>query len=454
MLNIPYGKKVTLLKNQFKRTGYTFRGWALSKNGAVKYANGQSIKNLTVKNGRTLTFYAVWKKNPNPNPEKTYTANFISSITGAKQYFPFTYSDAYFKNNSSKFSWRLAKASIALSSAAYSSGYSSTLLQQMGFTNIMQVNYNRTATATDNDFVAFSIARKSITLNGAKKNLIVVALRGTPGDYEWISNFNIGKNGYHDGFYKAAKDAKAKVLDYLKTGNASTNILWITGHSRGGAVANILETSIIEGYGNYVKRGNVYGYNFGVPYVNTKANTSLDNINNFCNPGDIAAQIPLAKWGFRRNGINIKLSAAGSAVAKFRALTGVNYKGYTSTTPLVSSLANWCSGVNDLYAVRAVDGYGLMSKHDVLDALAIMLMKNRSSSDTQRALKILQAAMYSEEIGLPEGLINMFLGSGTEAALKSSEPAIGYASSIGVGDEIAHSHSQEFYYAWTSSMIS
>ncbi len=58
-----YGSSKTLTANGFVKTGYTFLGWATSADGAVKYANKASVKNLTSKDGATITLYAKWKVN-------------------------------------------------------------------------------------------------------------------------------------------------------------------------------------------------------------------------------------------------------------------------------------------------------------------------------------------------------------------------------------------------------
>lgn len=63
MTSRKYGKSYKLTANKFKKTGYTFVGWNTKKNGSGKnYQNKQSIKNLTSKNGGTVTLYAQWKK--------------------------------------------------------------------------------------------------------------------------------------------------------------------------------------------------------------------------------------------------------------------------------------------------------------------------------------------------------------------------------------------------------
>ena len=51
-----------LTSNAFTKDGYTFIGWATSKDGSVKYSNGASY---TMGTESTYTLYAVWEKNIN-----------------------------------------------------------------------------------------------------------------------------------------------------------------------------------------------------------------------------------------------------------------------------------------------------------------------------------------------------------------------------------------------------
>ncbi len=63
MKNRTYDKKFRLSANKFKREGYKFVGWNTKKNGKGKmYKNKAKVKNLTSKNGKTVTLYAQWKK--------------------------------------------------------------------------------------------------------------------------------------------------------------------------------------------------------------------------------------------------------------------------------------------------------------------------------------------------------------------------------------------------------
>ncbi len=63
MKNHTYDKNFKLSANKFKRKGYKFVGWNTKKNGKGKrYKNKAKVKNLTSKNGKTVTLYAQWKK--------------------------------------------------------------------------------------------------------------------------------------------------------------------------------------------------------------------------------------------------------------------------------------------------------------------------------------------------------------------------------------------------------
>ncbi len=83
--NVSYDTNVNLTPNGFTRNkfivtydanggscspteeirNYTFAGWAETSNGAVKYADKQSVKNLTSTNGATVTLYAKWNEPDN-----------------------------------------------------------------------------------------------------------------------------------------------------------------------------------------------------------------------------------------------------------------------------------------------------------------------------------------------------------------------------------------------------
>jgi hypothetical protein len=56
-----YSETKELSANAFTRDSYFFAGWAETPGGAVKYADRQSVKNLTKEDGATVMLYAEWK---------------------------------------------------------------------------------------------------------------------------------------------------------------------------------------------------------------------------------------------------------------------------------------------------------------------------------------------------------------------------------------------------------
>ena len=56
-----YDQEVTLPKNTFTRPGYYFNGWSASSGtSSGSYADEKPVKNLTTKQGETVTLYAAW----------------------------------------------------------------------------------------------------------------------------------------------------------------------------------------------------------------------------------------------------------------------------------------------------------------------------------------------------------------------------------------------------------
>ena len=79
-----YGTNVTLRSNGFKRTGYSFAGWATSSGGAVVYANG-----ATYSANASVTLYAKWTAH-----KYTVKFNGNGSTSGSMSNQTFTYGTA------------------------------------------------------------------------------------------------------------------------------------------------------------------------------------------------------------------------------------------------------------------------------------------------------------------------------------------------------------------------
>ncbi|MDR2715063.1 MAG: InlB B-repeat-containing protein [Coriobacteriales bacterium] len=78
-----YASDLTLIKNAFTRTGYSFAGWALSSDGSVEYADEYSFTPFDL--GEDITLYAVWTPTTTIEPEDAakYTVYYYNEQTGA-----------------------------------------------------------------------------------------------------------------------------------------------------------------------------------------------------------------------------------------------------------------------------------------------------------------------------------------------------------------------------------
>ncbi len=59
-LKLIYNQTVALNSNVYKRRGYQFIGWSYTPDGAVSYADGAYVKNLTNTAGKVIDLYAKW----------------------------------------------------------------------------------------------------------------------------------------------------------------------------------------------------------------------------------------------------------------------------------------------------------------------------------------------------------------------------------------------------------
>ena len=160
------------------------------------------------------------------------------------------------------------------------------------------------------DTVAFTLGLKE---NAGEEPLVLITVRGSYGrkliSSDWKSNIwhvGNGSDRYeHFGFDNAANNVYTCLVDYLDNYNISAKDVKfvITGHSRGGAVANLLSYKLFAKSG--VSKENVYNYNFACPDVTTNSilNTyAYDCIFNICNSIDPVTQIPGCLADFAFNG--------------------------------------------------------------------------------------------------------------------------------------------------------
>lgn len=287
--------------------------------------------------------------------EDTIKGTFVQSTVkdGVNAYGieTYSYSDSLFKVSADNYQTQLATASAYL---AMASGNSSRIdethmpdrdvrafLEDIGFSNIeTNADYYVIPTA---DTMGVACASKTITdENGKICTLLAIAPRSSGYGAEWASNFKLGAEGNAAGFAEGSQ----KVLDFIRAYAANYAVsgnlkVWISGYSRGGAVANLTAAALIDNpvsvFGENVAltSENIYTYTFEAPMAAETANTPRDekyqNIYNIISKNDLIPLLAPENLGFDRYGTDHILEDNVSQMAMLQQLSQINpllYYGY------------------------------------------------------------------------------------------------------------------------------
>ena len=230
----------------------------------------------------------------------------------------------YFSQASDIYNHDLAILAAELSAVAYGRRgrrgsypeYIETTLRNLGFGNIRPVNYGyRYISIPNHHRVAFTLAHQYIRFDGVARPVVFVIIRGTTGDDQWHSNFDVGlKYDHYDhiGLSEAKMDLFSNLWGYLKYNrfDAQNGIIFVTGHSRGGGVANLL-AAYLNTRPELVATRNLYAYTFASPNTTRRAR-EWPNIFNIVNAEDFVIHFPLTPgWEFQRHGRTLVLPTRG-----------------------------------------------------------------------------------------------------------------------------------------------
>ena len=323
-------------------SGHTFRGWYTKKTGGKIITGGMTV------NPRYTTLYARWGVS-----RKTV------EITGDHS-LKAVFDPGYFFESSTKKNGQSGLLMLS-AMAAYTTYYKSDkrlytdlcspleLLDACGFSNNKEMfskngKKNGHSTPDDNNHGYFYIGNQVLyDDNGDEHLLIGLIISGySSGGYEWISNFNVGTDLYHEGFENAASEIKDKVYAYVKKQYKNTFKsvkYWITGHSRGAALTNIVAL-------NLGTDATVYAYGFATPrYLWSKEKLNgHKNIINVISPDDFVPQVAPEAWKFQRYGQNLEFSLdyRDKMKNKFKDTFPQKYRGndWLAVKTLVSSFVN------------------------------------------------------------------------------------------------------------------
>lgn len=267
----------------------------------------------------------------------SYTLTLVSSAdSGVHEVrYPYTinWDNNVFLTHPAVFSQTIARTSMILSASAYDSELVMQNLEALNFSQKAKFNYQ---SDYKDELVGVAIASKIID----DTPVVMVVLRGTY-EQEWYSNFDIGADIKstltHNGFNNASQFVLDKINMYIQNYSIDKENarFVVTGHSRGGAIANLVAKSLIDRYSS----DKIYAYTFATPNTTTSPDATAQkysSIFNFINPQDFICHIPLNKWGFTKYGTTITFDT-GSADNNSDIINTVSnyYQKYTNS-PLKS----------------------------------------------------------------------------------------------------------------------
>lgn len=262
-----------------------------------------------------------------PRMRQMWNISSYANVTGEFRYgsgqeqisADFVYHDSYFAEPATDYSSSLATMSCALALSTFnasSSGADDTaeadsatnaraLLEQLGFEDIETNEGYKSAPTRDS--IGVIVGHKQLAKDAGGGELLVVAVRGGGYGSEWASNMNVGAGEEHAGFAHATQEVLDFVNNYCDKRGISGEKIWITGYSRGGAVAGLTAYKLLKS--GEVEPVDLYAYTFEAPAslrrgVNTQE-AGQTGIWNIVNPADVVPRLPLTQWGYTRPGHDI-----------------------------------------------------------------------------------------------------------------------------------------------------
>ncbi len=259
-------------------------------------------------------------------------------------------------------------------------------------TTFASVDSNGDAVDADDTAEVF-IGHRLVSYQGEQREVIFLTIRGTNGTLaEWSSNFDIGfdasgmyvigenehpdwSNKFnHKGFDVAATRIMNAYNQYVEamiaqgTFDASVErSIFITGHSRGGGIANILGAIFEDdpAYDSYV-------YTLASPNTTTSASyDQYDTIFNVVNKDDLITYLPASAWNFEKYGETLTVSAGlyedrnpfSNADGTFKALFGVDYNANSNYPDTVDKFSKIADSRESYYALDTTsDGVVMQSE--------------------------------------------------------------------------------------------
>ncbi|MBP3223219.1 MAG: hypothetical protein J6M18_04760 [Actinomycetaceae bacterium] len=224
----------------------------------------------------------------------------------------FLYSDEFFSLPSSSFHTTIAAASLAISLS--SSGYTGPWSEQDTNVKATMSSLGCKDAHSNEDYgvepaemtSAVTICHKTIDVANTQSTLFIIAPRSGNYKKEWASNFRLGTSDTHEGFAQATQRILPFIKEYISQHKNGNSVAWISGYSRGGAIAGLLAKELNDS-GTFVSE-HIYAYTFESPATIKNASGTYTHIHHLVSSDDIVTALPLASWGYTRPGITHNIS--------------------------------------------------------------------------------------------------------------------------------------------------
>ena len=286
-VKVEHGKTVTKPSVPV-RNNYDFAGWYSDEGLSQKYDFSTPVTT-------NVTLYAKWEEEEK-NEFGVFEKKVPFTLHGEPDdYISIEWSWNDFTNVSYKYYQRLSIAGLVLSAAAEDSKERvEKVYSILGFKNIFSGNDGDDYYAKNDVFLpAMTFASKDIIINKKPYTIVSMTIRGTVGDKDTETDIN----SILDGFSTCGINAKKRLNDYMKNVlrekdlEPDNTILYITGHSLGGATAGVLAQMT----GDITHETNTYIYTYASPrYLITKNSDykEFPNVFNILNEDDNVPNIP------------------------------------------------------------------------------------------------------------------------------------------------------------------
>jgi hypothetical protein len=242
--------------------------------------------------------------------------------------FDFTVDYRLFFNDNTKYNRNLSVLGSVYSTLAYDinltlnngtnkEGNGEDIFKAYGLNDVEKINIDENEKNGD-DLSRLIIGHRNVDYNNEKKEIIVIAIQGTDGSLQqWSSNFDVGANvdvypdkmnpdwknkNNHKGFDVASNRLLELISKYEEEYKIDKDgrVYYIVGHSRGGAIANIIGAAFENELGC-----KTFVYTFAAPNTTTSTNiASYKTIFNIVNEDDFVIKVPFTEWGFGKYGTN------------------------------------------------------------------------------------------------------------------------------------------------------